>query len=105
MTEGDFVMMLGNALVRAHRDGHGPFTNAVDGGNWLWEEEEEILWDRLGEQEQTLVFQAYERVLREQAAEWDDPARGWGVGEAQAEGHGVGGEAPASVAQDPAAVD
>lgn len=76
MAEGEFVEMLGNALVRADRDGHGRFVNAVDASDWLWQEEEGIVWDRLTDNEQTLAFEAYQRMLREHAERANDPQRG-----------------------------
>ena len=91
MTEDEYTELLGNTLVRSDlRDSHGPFENATNAATWLFHEEDEIVWDPLTEQEQTLAFAAYQRIRRERDQEVNDPLRGWGNGEGQGGELGVG---------------
>lgn len=69
------------------QNGHGPFANAEYTTRWLREHvdgdiinwdglaaEETIFWDSLvNQEEETIVFQAYERILREQVEEAAEP--------------------------------
>jgi hypothetical protein len=98
--DDEYTEMLGRLLVRVDRHGHGPFSSADNAAGWLWDhadgDNEGITWDDMGEdemiawhgldegEEETRVFQAYERILQEQAETADDPANEEGIGEGQA---------------------
>ena len=43
LTPDEWIDRLANALHRADPEGHGHFENAIDAGNWLWEEEEDLV--------------------------------------------------------------
>jgi hypothetical protein len=94
LTPDEWIDRLANALHRADLEGHGRFENAIDAGNWLWEEEEDLVWRRLNDNDQTLAFQEYERVRDEHTALANDPLGGWGGvagdGERGEEGEGAG---------------
>lgn len=77
MTHQEFIERLGRAMYSADREVHGRFESASDAELWLWDQEEPSLWDRLDDNDQTLAFQAYERIRADHEAQANDPTHGW----------------------------
>ena len=103
MTQDRYMELLGAALLRGDLHERGPFANVADATDWLYNDEEDLVWDDdLTEAERTQVFDIYRRPRNEHDLQAND---GWGAGDTEADERRLGGAADWSIAANAASTE